>query len=165
VATALSFCPAASCAWAREICSSGSCGLGFLGNDFGRGRSGSLRGWLFNRNFARHLRGNNDWIVGSQARHQFDSFGQSDLGNVNRMSQGEIGQINLDVLGQIVRQTLDINVVHDVAHHAAFFHPRAYICMYKVKRYLHVDLAVGGNALEIDMQHFFFPWVHLHVAQ
>ena len=68
--------------------------------------------------------------------------------------------------GQVVREALDVDIVHRGLHHAAAdLHARADVGIDEVQWHPHVDLAVLVHALEIHVQHLLLPRVHLVVAQ
>ena len=106
-----------------------------------------------------------DRITGA-LRHDGHARGQLHAGHVQRMRGVELGQIDLDELGQVLRQARDIDLGHHVADDRALaLDGRRQRLVDEVQRHLHVDLARRIDPLEVDVQHLVAERVHLHVAQ
>ena len=75
-------------------------------------------------------------------------------------------QVDLDEFRQVVRQALDLELVHHVRDDAAAgLHAGRDLRVHEVQRHVHVDLLVRVDALEVDVQDLLLPRMHLEVAQ
>jgi len=82
------------------------------------------------------------------------------------MSELQILEVDLDVLGQVAGQTPDFDVVHHVLHYAAaYLHTRTDVGIDEMQGHLHMDLPVLVDALEIGVQRNRLPRMHLELAQ
>ena len=113
----------------------------------------------------RHDGRGDDGITGAP-RDDRHAGRQLHTGHVQRMGGVELGQVDLDEFGKILRQARDVDLRHHVADDRAFaLDGRRLRLVDEVQRHLHVDLARRIDPLEVDMQHLVAERMHLHVAQ
>src|SRR5437588_557220 len=85
---------------------------------------------------------------------------------MQRVADGEVAEIDLDVFRQVVGEADDVELVQHVVHHAALLlHARGLLGVHEVQRHLHVDLLVLGDTLEVDVLHLRLERMHAHRAQ
>ena len=85
---------------------------------------------------------------------------------MNRMTDPELGEINLDELRQVLWQATDFKLIEDMAHDGA-------VDLYcwrdfkidKVEGHFFVQELIGLNALEVDVKDLRFKGVHLKITQ
>jgi len=122
------------------------------------------RDFFLGRGRTRHHRVDNDRVLAAM-HDRLDALRHRELAHVNRMTDREVFQVDLDELGQVGRQTLDLDLVHRVIHQRrGQLDRRRDFLVHEVQRHLHVDLLVGGDALEVDVIDLLLPRVHVHRA-
>ena len=89
--------------------------------------------------------------------------GKFDVARSDVLVQAEFGNVDLEVLGNLIRRTFDFERVRDDVHHAARV-PDAACDADGYDRTLRRDRFVGRNAQQIRMQHFVRHRVALNLA-
>ncbi len=78
----------------------------------------------------------------------------------------QVAQVHSDELGQVRRHTRHFEFGHDVGHQAVVEFDRwGLFFTAEVQWHLHVQLGLGIDTLEVDVQHELFVRVVLHIAQ
>ena len=115
---------------------------------------------------AAHLqRGGNDGVAFT-TYDQLDTGGQRQLRDVHRMTGIQGREVDLDEFRQVARQAHDVDVVDDGRNDAATeLDGRAVVTADEVQRHLDVNLLVGCDALEVDVQHLLLEGMPLGVTQ
>jgi len=97
---------------------------------------------------------------------ELDALRQRQVAHVQRVADREIAEIDLDVLGQVIREARDVELVQDVVHHAAL--------LLHAGRLFGVDESAAApscgslvlrDALEVDVLHCGLKGMHVERAQ
>src|SRR5262245_5430265 len=113
------------------------------------------------------VHGNDLQVVVFALRERLDSYSrrQLEVGEVQRVAEMHLRDIYLDVLGQVRRQTRDLDFDQVVRQQTTLeTHADALLFVQEVDRDPHLDLAVRGYAQKVDMQHLLGAGMALYIA-
>ena len=97
---------------------------------------------------------------------QLDTSRQFQVAQVQGLAQLQIGDVNLDELRQVLRQTHDFHFGQLVGDDTAtYFYANAGVFVEEVQRYVHVQLVSCINALEVHVDGVGLGRVALQVFQ
>ena len=105
-------------------------------------------------------------VVAVDQLRQLHALAQHELGEMDELAQTEVQQIDLDELGQVLRQAQHLDVVAQVGDHAALrLDAHRGSLVGEVQGHAHADLLVLVHPLEVDVKDLALPRVALHILE
>src|SRR5439155_12266022 len=92
-----------------------------------------------------------------------NTLGQSDVANVQAVTDRDVGDIDVDVVGDSGRIEAEMRLVHDLLENAARV-SNAFRDADEAERNADSHLFTGDELLEIDVEHLPLEWMPLDLA-